>query len=132
MANIVGRVAMSHGPQLYVPPDLWPNILRREDEIKEVPGMRAETVPEVMERRYNACQEDLATVSRYVDDVNPDVIVLIGDDQRENLLEDNMSPFVVYVGEEATAFRKSRSICSSMTMCDRPPDAMTNTRLSSP
>ncbi len=103
MANIVGRVAMSHGPQLYVPPDLWPNILRREDEIKEVPGMRAETVPEVMERRYNACQEDLATVSRYVDDVNPDVIVLIGDDQRENLLEDNMPPFVVYVGEEANA-----------------------------
>ena len=103
MAQIIGRVALSHGPQLYVPPELWPNILRREDQDEEKPGMREEITPEVMARRYAACQEDLEAIHRKVDELNPDVIVLIGDDQRENLLPDAMPPFVVYVGDECTA-----------------------------
>ena len=103
MAQIVGRVALSHGPQLYVPPELWPNILRREDAEAEKPGMREETTPEVMARRYTACQEDLDAIHRTVDELNPDVIVLIGDDQRENILADNTPPFVIYVGDEVDA-----------------------------
>ncbi len=103
MAQIVGRVALSHGPQLYVPSELWPNILRREDAEAEKPGMREETTPEVMERRYAACQEDLDAIHRKVDELNPDVIVLIGDDQRENILADNTPPFVIYVGDEVDA-----------------------------
>ena len=103
MAQIIGRVALSHGPQLYVPPELWPNILRREDAEAEKPGMREETTPEVMERRYAACQEDLDAIHRKVDELNPDVIVLIGDDQRENILADNTPPFVIYVGDEVDA-----------------------------
>jgi hypothetical protein len=103
MAQIIGRVALSHGPQLYIPPELWPQILRREDADAEKPGMRAETSPEVMERRYNACQEDLEAVRRKVDELNPDVIVLLGDDQRENILADNTPPFVIYVGDEVDA-----------------------------
>ena len=103
MAQIIGRVALSHGPQLYVPPELWPNILRREDAEAEKPGMREETTPEVMERRYAACQEDLDAIHRKVDELNPDVIVLIGDDQRENILADNTPPFVIYIGDEVDA-----------------------------
>jgi len=103
MAQIIGRVALSHGPQLYVPPELWPNILRREDAEAEKPGMREETTPEVMERRYAACQEDLDAIHRKVDELNPDVIVIIGDDQRENILADNTPPFVIYVGDEVDA-----------------------------
>ena len=103
MAEITGRIALSHGPQLYVPPELWPSILRREDAIQEKPGMREETTPEVMARRYAACQEDLDAVHRRVDELEPDVIVLIGDDQRENILADNTPPFVIYVGDEVNA-----------------------------
>ena len=103
MAKIIGRVALSHGPQLYLPPELWPRILRREDADNEKPGMRAEVLPEVMERRYNACMEDMEIVRRKVDELAPDVIVLLGDDQRENILVDNTPPFVIYVGDEVDA-----------------------------
>jgi hypothetical protein len=103
MADIIGRVALSHGPQLYIPPELWPNILRREDADDEKPGMRQEITPDVMERRYAACQDDLEAVHRKVAELDPDVIVLIGDDQRENILADNTPPFVVYIGDEVDA-----------------------------
>ena len=103
MATIVGRFGMSHGPQLYVPPDLWPNILRREDGATEKPGMREQITPAVMRRRYDACLAAMDAVRAKIDAAAPDTIVLIGDDQRENLLADNTPPFLVYIGEEADA-----------------------------
>ena len=103
MATIVGRFGMSHGPQLYVPPELWPNILRRDDMGPEKPGMREQTTESMMQRRYDACLEAMDTVRTRVDEVAPDTIVLIGDDQRENLLADNTPPFLVYIGDEADA-----------------------------
>jgi len=103
MAQIVGRIAVSHGPQLYIPPELWPNILRREDQIVEIPGMAAEITDEVMAQRHAACQADLDTVAAKVREIDPDVIIVIGDDQRENILSDNTPPFLVYIGDECTA-----------------------------
>jgi hypothetical protein len=103
MAQIVGRIAVSHGPQLYIPPELWPNILRREDTIVELPGMREQITDDLMAQRYAACQTDLEEVAKQVQAINPDVIVLIGDDQRENILADNTPPFLVFIGDECTA-----------------------------
>ncbi len=125
MAQIIGRVALSHGPQLYVPPELWPNILRREDADSEKSGMREETTPEVMVRRYTACQEDLDAIHRKVDELNPDVIVLIGDDQRENILADNTPPFVIYVGDEVDASTR----VSHYHLGDELTDTVTNYRV---
>ena len=103
MATIVGRFGMSHGPQLYVPPELWPNILRRDDMGAEKPGMREQTSEAMMQRRYDACLKAMDTVRTRIDETAPDTIVLIGDDQRENLLADNTPPFLVYIGDEADA-----------------------------
>ena len=103
MATIAGRIAMSHGPQLYVPWQQWPNILRREDTLTELPGMREQTTPELMAQRYQATQDDLDAVAKRVREIDPDVIVLIGDDQRENILTDNTPPFVIFIGDECTA-----------------------------
>lgn len=103
MATIVGRFGMSHGPQLYVPPELWPNILRRDDMGPEKPGMREQTSEAMMQRRYDACLKAMDTVRTRIDETAPDTIVLIGDDQRENLLADNTPPFLVYIGNEADA-----------------------------
>ena len=103
MAQIAGRIAVSHGPQLYIPPEFWPNILRREDQIVEIPGMAAEITDEVMAQRHAACQADLETVAAKVREIDPDVIIVIGDDQRENILSDNTPPFLIYIGDECTA-----------------------------
>ena len=103
MATVAGRFGMSHGPQLYVPPELWPNILRRDDMGAEKPGMREQTSEAMMQWRYDACHKAMDTISARIDEIAPDTIVLIGDDQRENLLADNTPPFLVYIGDEVDA-----------------------------
>lgn len=54
--------------------------------------------------------EAFATLRRYVDDVSPDAILLIGDDQAQCFRPDNLPPYAMYVGETVAArpFHMSR------------------------
>jgi 3-O-methylgallate 3,4-dioxygenase len=38
-----------------------------------------------------------------IEAMRPDVLVVVGDDQHENLVDDNMPPFTLYMGEEVEA-----------------------------
>ena len=35
--------------------------------------------------------------------LHPDVVIVVGDDQHENLIDDNMPPFTIFMGKEAEA-----------------------------
>ena len=35
--------------------------------------------------------------------LRPDVVIVVGDDQHENLIDDNMPPFTIFIGKEAEA-----------------------------
>ena len=41
--------------------------------------------------------------STKIERVRPDVVIVVGDDQHENLVDDNMPPFTIYMGETAEA-----------------------------
>ncbi|MEK9679607.1 MAG: hypothetical protein VW169_14640 [Rhodospirillaceae bacterium] len=117
MADIVFGLGSSHGPLLALPPDMWS--LRAEDDKKnpalEYRGEKykwddlrdlrvseniaAQVELPVREERHAACQEHIAELGRRLADVNPDVLVIVGDDQHEWFQPENMPTFAVYYGD---------------------------------
>jgi hypothetical protein len=54
--------------------------------------------PEVMAERHAANQKGIAALAATLAEAAPDVVVIIGDDQRESFLDNNMPTFAVYRG----------------------------------
>ena len=103
MANLVGCAAMSHAPQLMLDPDYWHLLNNRERErLPDKPGLEKET-EEVKWSKWNRCMAAIETLREKIDALRPDVLVVVGDDQHENLVDDNMPPFTIFVGAEAEA-----------------------------
>jgi 3-O-methylgallate 3,4-dioxygenase len=103
MANLVGCFAMSHGPQLMLEPNHWSLLRMRESEkLPERPELESET-DEVKWRKWRHCMDAIATLRQNVQALRPDVIIVIGDDQHENILDDNTPPFTIFIGDEAEA-----------------------------
>lgn len=103
MANLVGCAAMSHAPQLMLNPDYWHLLNNRQSErLPEKPALKKET-HEVKWSKWQKCMEAIAALRAKIDGFRADVLVVVGDDQHENLLDDNMPPFTVYIGDEVEA-----------------------------
>lgn len=103
MANLVGCAAMSHAPQLMLNPDYWHLLNNRQREnLPDKSGMEKETA-EVKWSKWNSCMAAIEKLRQRIDALKPDVLIVVGDDQHENLVDDNMPPFSVYVGKEAEA-----------------------------
>jgi len=117
MAQIVLGLGTSHSPQLSTPPDLWRNHgerdrhnpdLRKPDgrvyTYEEVlasasPALHRELTPDTWQARYDACQKGIAQVGAVLAEVAPDVLVMIGDDQKELFQDNNMPAMLVYWGD---------------------------------
>jgi Catalytic LigB subunit of aromatic ring-opening dioxygenase len=94
---------MSHAPQLMLNPDHWHLLKNRESEhLPEKPALARETA-EVKWSKWNGCMAAIAKLRDRVEKINPDILMVIGDDQHENLVDDNMPPFTIFMGEEAEA-----------------------------
>jgi hypothetical protein len=103
MAKLIGCAAMSHAPQLMLNPDYWHLLNNRQGErLPDKPGMEKET-QEVKWSKWNSCMQAIGKLREIVAAARPDVIIVVGDDQHENLVDDNMPPFTIYMGEEAEA-----------------------------
>ena len=103
MANLVGCAAMSHAPQLMLNPDYWHLLNTRQSErLPDKPGMEKET-HEVKWSKWNSCMDAIGKLHAKIDALRPDVLIVVGDDQHENLIDDNMPPFTIFVGGEVEA-----------------------------
>jgi hypothetical protein len=103
MAEIVGHLAMSHAPQLMLNPEQWGRLDTRSwDPLPERPELQRETL-EVKWAKWNRCMAGIEQLRQRLDALAPDTVVIVGDDQHENLLDDNMPPFAVYVGDRVEA-----------------------------
>ena len=103
MANLVACLAMSHAPQLMLDPDQWGLLKNRESEnLPDKPGLEKETAT-VKRAKWQACMAAIAKLRDILAAVGPDVLIVVGDDQHENLIDDNMPPFTVFVGAEVEA-----------------------------
>jgi hypothetical protein len=94
---------MSHAPQLMLNPDNWHLLNNRQGENLPVkPALEKET-QEVKWAKWNGCMAAIGKLRDHVAALRPDVLILVGDDQHENLIDDNMPPFTIFMGKEAEA-----------------------------
>lgn len=118
MADIVLGLGSSHSPQLSTPPDLWAAYGdgdKRHRELWAADGkpysfaellatadaglIAKELTAAKFQTRYAACQQAIAALGRRLDEVAPDIIVMIGDDQQELFNDGNMPATLVYWGD---------------------------------
>lgn len=119
MAEIVLGLGSSHSPQLGVPASQW-QVMRQKDENDKrmdypalVQRMREsgrdiekELTPETMQKRDDACQRAIGVLSDVLRECSPDVMLVFGDDQHEQFLDDNMPMLCVYHGESIAVGRR--------------------------
>jgi 3-O-methylgallate 3,4-dioxygenase len=107
MAEIVGCLGMSHSPQLLMPALQWGDLPDRvRPPFNPPPGIENELSDDVFLAKEKRCQDAIAALKAKLDDWAPDVVVIVGDDQEENIQADNTPPFTIFIGDEADAGRK--------------------------
>jgi len=115
MAEIIGCMAMSHGPQLLLKPDQWGLLNTRSwDPLPERPELKKETL-DVKWTKWSRCQAAIDILRYKLEELTPDVVIIVGDDQHENILEDNTPPFTIFTGKEFEASVSLRYLKQSRT-----------------
>jgi aromatic ring-opening dioxygenase catalytic subunit (LigB family) len=103
VAELVGCLAMSHAPQLMLPPDQWHLLNNRGSEnLPERPELKSLTLEEKREQ-WDDCMAAIGRLRGMLAELEPDTVVIVGDDQHENFVDDGMPAFAVYMGEEVEA-----------------------------
>jgi len=117
MAHVVAGFGSGHTPLMSVPGELW-GVYAQDDpkrrELVQVPtGQRVtydqllasadpqierEVNEETFVRKFASIQQGLRALNTLFDQVNPDVVVMFGDDQSELLFDDNYPMISVYWG----------------------------------
>lgn len=110
MAKIVLGMATAHSPQLSTPVDIWALHAERDrtNPAIDFAGLSSKApewiqdhlTPEVWEKKYDECEGSIHRLGEILDEVSPDILVVIGDDQKEMFLDDNMPAFSVFWGKE--------------------------------
>jgi len=100
MAELVLGIGSSHGPLLSTPPEQWDLRAKADRENKahwfrgktydfesllaaRAPGFAHEVTVEKRRERFFQCRKALEALGRKFNDVSPDAVVIIGNDQRE-------------------------------------------------
>lgn len=101
MAEVSLVMACSHSPFLYTRPEQWNETRARRQLRADVPF---ETVEECV-AKFNRCMRAFDTLKERVQEAQPDVMVIFGDDQNELFHFDNFPAFAVYLGAEFEGHR---------------------------
>ena len=125
MADIVVGIASSHTPQLSSGVDMWhdhaerdrrnPYLLGRDaryhsyDDLLPAapPGIDDQLDRAVWDAKYARCQDAIARLAATLRQAQPDVAVIIGDDQRELFLDDGIPAFACFAGPQMVDHRPS-------------------------
>lgn len=128
MASIVVGLGTSHTPMLNVKRDEWPRFGESDPTIAQLrdksgrvtsydklaglaePELRHWLAPASLVGRYDRAQAGIETLRETLVRVSPDIIVIVGDDQRELMHEENMPAFLVYWGKEIVSRQFARRL----------------------
>ncbi|MDA0263822.1 MAG: extradiol ring-cleavage dioxygenase [Chloroflexi bacterium] len=118
MAEIVLGLGTSHSPMLSLPGDMWgeyaardkgnPMLLSLEDGSTKTyeellsaadPSIASRLTTEVFQAQYEACQKAISALEDAMNDADPDVVIIVGDDQEELFFDDNRPMFSIYWGD---------------------------------
>ncbi|MEE2761201.1 MAG: protocatechuate 3,4-dioxygenase [Pseudomonadota bacterium] len=117
MAKILLGIGSSHGPLLNLPPEEW-EVRADFDRVQtdlayrdgtytfpELAELRAcgafmdQCAIEVKRERHSQCQSQLDDLGARLRAADPDVVLIVGDDQREWFFEDTQPSFAIYCGD---------------------------------
>jgi len=76
---------------------------RAGEHLPEKPDLVKNETHELKWSKWNGCMDAIAKLREKINSLNPDVLLIVGDDQHENLVDDNMPPFTIYIGSEVEA-----------------------------
>jgi hypothetical protein len=102
MAETVGWLAMSHAPQVMIDPDRWHMINKPKPTEPLAPELLDLSI-ETKRERWARCTSAIDALRERLNELAPDTVIVVGDDQHENVNDDNCPPFLIYLGEEAEA-----------------------------
>jgi hypothetical protein len=120
MAHLVAAFGTSHSPALNSPAEDFPGHVRRDEQFQHHldregrpttyaelvrdadPSVAKQIDPATIASRVSACEAHIKNLRAAIEAARLDVLVIIGDDQREQYLEDNMPALLVYCGESIT------------------------------
>ena len=138
MAEILG-LGCSHGPIILTPPEAWAK--GRERIFARIPNYQppAQLLEEL--GQDNGFSQDKDDQQRVVASFkvlhdrlhawNPDVLMIIGDDQQENFLPDNLPPFCIYTGAEVAGYPFQRP-AARVNLWGAPPETKYTFRCPAP
>ena len=104
MAKVVGVFNTAHSPFCYMDPERWLEVRKSRSLREDVPFDDQEENLKKGQRIKDA----FGTLKSKLAEVNPDVLVIFGDDQLECFDFNNFPGFAVYVGEEFEGALSSR------------------------
>ena len=96
MATLSLVIASSHSPFMYRAPEQW-------NEIRERRTLRADVPYDSIDQsaaKLKRCADEMEVLREKVERVQPDVLVMICDEEPELLYPNTMPPFVIYAGPE--------------------------------
>jgi 3-O-methylgallate 3,4-dioxygenase len=117
MADIVLGIGTSHSPLLNSPAEDYPKhaaidasgrkLLDKNGKPctygelleKADPSIEQQIEPQVLAERSARCTANIERLAREIAEAKLDALVIIGDDQHEQFLDDNMPAFLIYWGE---------------------------------
>ncbi|GAB7058010.1 MULTISPECIES: hypothetical protein [unclassified Paenibacillus] len=114
MAKIVLGIGSSHSPQVSSTADIWslhaerdrlnPDTHYEERERELGHTLQEQLSPEVWQKKYEACQAAVERLNREIQEADPDILVVVGDDQEELFLDEAKPTFGVFWGSELKDF----------------------------
>ena len=117
MAEVVLGIGSSRSPMTALPPEMWPALGERDKlstRIKDRFGVPTNyeallekapasvldhLTPEVMQAKHDAVKRHVQTLVDTIAEVKPDVVIMMGDDEDENIKGDNRPAILVYYGD---------------------------------
>jgi 3-O-methylgallate 3,4-dioxygenase len=117
VASLVAAFGTSHSPALNSPVEDFPGHVRRDEQFQHHldregrrvtyeqlvrdadPSIARQIEPDTLAKRVAACEAHIGKLRSSIAAARLDVLVIVGDDQREQYFEDNMPAFLVYCGE---------------------------------
>jgi 3-O-methylgallate 3,4-dioxygenase len=124
LSRIVVGVAASHSPQLSTPSELWQMHAERDRQNKQLhfrgnvydyeqllevrsgDHFEKELDEGVWLAKHQRCDRGIDAVAETLARAEPDVVVIVGDDQREMFLDDGMPTLAVFWGESVECIPK--------------------------
>lgn len=110
MARLSLVMSCSHSPFLYTDPGIWNQIRAKRPLRKDVPHDSEEANRE----KFDRCQKGFGVLKAKIEEAQPDVLIIFGDDQKELFDYDNMPALGIFTGQEFEGYRTVASSTPSI------------------